>query len=199
MVNKVRTRHAKFPGHFFQPLTILNIIFYYKSNRNLYQIKELSCPVPYTTIPYQTKKSCIAMFVAEVLYKTLHEESGNSALFDFVLNMLQILDMKNEGTANFHLMFLLHYSRFLGIFPAGLLDEGKLAEREDLQIFDNLPADARQAVIKMLQWPVVQPEDIKINNKIRSLILERLLNYYSLHMEGSFKLKSLPVLREVFK
>ncbi|MBN2482111.1 MAG: DNA repair protein RecO [Bacteroidales bacterium] len=199
IVNRIKTKNTKVPGHLFQPLTILNMEVYYKVNRGIQRVKELSCLLTYSTIPYQTGKSCIAIFVAEVLYKTLHEEESNPVLFNFLLNMLQVFDMNTENTANFHLMFMLHYSRFLGFFPAGLLNDHKQADSSDLQIFLTLPDDAMHSVKQMLQWPDVQLEKIRLNNRTRTLILDRLIQFYSMHMEGTFKIKSIPVLKEVFR
>ncbi len=200
IANSVRTKNSKFPIHHFQPLTILDMLFYYKSKHNLHRLKELSSSMPYATIPYQTDKSCIAMFVAEILYRTLHEEESNPGLFNFLINMFQLLDLNNKGIANFHLLFLLHYSKFLGIFPSGLLKEDSFRGKEeaDIKIFCNLPADAQLSLKQLIHWPDVRLEKITINNKTRILILDRLIQYYNMHMDNILKLKSLSVLREVF-
>ncbi|MBN1159430.1 MAG: DNA repair protein RecO [Bacteroidales bacterium] len=199
IVNHVRTKSSKFPRHLLQPLTILDMLVYYHPNRSLHRLKDLSSPVNYTSIPYQTSKSCIAMFMAELLYKTLHEEESNPALFDFLIKMLQVLDLNKEGMANFHLIFLLHYSRFLGFFPAGLLNNRNMVDSSDLQVFFTLPPAAVQSIKQMLQWPEVQPEEIKLNNKTRTMLLDRLIQYYSNHMQEILKMKSLPILKEVLK
>lgn len=199
IANSVRTKNPKFPIHYFQPLTILDTLFYYKSKHNLHRLKELSSPMRYSTIPYQTDKSCIAMFVAEVLYRTLREEESNPMLFGFLINMFQLLDLNHKGIVNFHLLFLLQYSKFLGIFPAGLLEDS-FGGREvtDIKMFHNLPADAMLSIKQMLQWPVVHLEEITINNKTRILILDRLIQFYNMHLDNILKLKSLSILREVF-
>lgn len=198
MVHGVRSKKPKFPSSTYQPLTVLDIIFYYKPNRSLHLLKEMSCPLHYSSIPFNASKSCIAIFIAEVLYKTLHEEESNPGLFHFLLNSFHILDVHEQGTANFHITFLLHYTKFLGIYPEGLLNKSRITGQADLHVFYDLQPNEMDAVIKMLQSPDFQLTGMQLNNQSRSVILERLIQYYNMHLDGILKLKSLAVLKEVF-
>jgi DNA repair protein RecO (recombination protein O) len=164
----------------------------------MFRLKETSCPVSYVSIPFDTSKSCIAMFVAEILYRTLHEEESNAMLFDFCTNAFQVLDWQEAGTANFHLMFMLHFSKYLGIYPAGLLEDLNSELQTDLQVFYDLPEKARIAVVRMLQsdWPALS--SIQLDGETRNQVLDKLILFYRTHLQGMFNMKSLQVLKEIF-
>ena len=198
MVKGIRSKKTRFPVTLFQPLTLLETVIYYKQNREVHRIKEVSCPFHYDTVPFNITKSAIALFLAEILYITLREEESNPSLFAFLFHSFQLLDTKDEGTANFHLLFLLHYSKYLGIFPEDLegIENGLLSA--DLQVFSGMPADAVSAITPLLSNSPGQLEIIKLTNNSRSILLERILRYYAQHLEGMSRLKSVQILKEIF-
>ena len=199
VVSGVRKRKSRIPAHYFQPLNILDIHFYHKANRNMFRLKEVSCPAHYATIPFDINKRCIAMFLAEVMYRTLHEEESNTVLFDFCEHAYQTLDGHYDGTSGFHLMFLLHFSKYLGIYPSGLLEGNTVEMQADLQVFHDLPEKARNAVISMMQTNWSGLAAIHMDGETRNLILDKMVLFYKTHLHGMFHLKSLPVLKEVFR
>jgi DNA repair protein RecO (recombination protein O) len=198
MVNGVRAKKSKFPAILFQPLTLLEADYYYRENRDLQRLKEASCLYPYVTIPFNITKNTIALFLSEVLYLTLREEECNPALFAFLFRSFQLMDTEDACSANFHLWFMLHFSRFLGILPVESNTFMKKISSSEMQTFRGMPADAVSALILLLANPDGLPHDIGLSNQNRSLLLERIVRYYSQHMEGFSNLKSLQVLREVF-
>lgn len=195
MVSGVHSKKSRFPPTYFQPLTLLETEIYYKQNREMQRLKELACPFHYTTIPFAIAKSSIALFLAEVLFITLREEEANPALFSFLFHSFQLLDTKEEGISNFHLLFLLNYSRYLGIFPAEL---EQMHPAGELSVFRNMPGEAWQALADMNGISMATPEKLIIGQHVRTLLLERLVRYFALHMDGMERLKSLQVLKDIF-
>ncbi len=198
MVNGVRSKKAKFPATLFQPLTILETDIYYRENRELQRLKEASCPNLYTTLPFHAMKSAIALFLAEVLYLTLREEEGNPSLFSFLSHAFQLLDTIEKGIANFHIWFMLHYARFLGILTADPELFSGYKASADLQVFYQMPEEAMTALTRLLTSSQGPPDDIKLSNANRNLLLERLIRHYAMHLDGFSRLKSFAVLQEVF-
>ena len=72
---------------------------------------------PFKSVPYHPHKSAIALFIAEFLYRALREEAENAPLFAYLSNSIQWLDECKHDFANFHLVFLIRLSRFLGLYP----------------------------------------------------------------------------------
>lgn len=195
MVSGVYSRKSKFPPTYFQPLTLLDAEIYYKQNREMQRLKELACPFHYSTIPFAIGKSSVALFLAEVLYITLREEEANPALFSFLFHSFQLLDTKEEGVSNFHLLFLMNFLKYLGIFPTEL---APLKHNPELSVFSHLPDEARQALKELAGTSMANAESLAISQKTRNLLLERLVRYFALHMDGMDRLKSLHILQEVF-
>jgi DNA repair protein RecO (recombination protein O) len=199
MVSGVRSKKTRLPVTFFQPLTLLEAEIYYKSNRELHRIKEAACPFHYVSVPFSVIKSTIALFLDEILMLTLREEEANADLFNFLYHSFQLLDSKDEGIANFHLLFLLHYSCFLGIFPAGIASPSDISRLSDLQAFANLPVEAGNAIIQMITTSLSRAEQIVLSRSTRTVILDSLLKFYAEHLEGMGRIRSLPVLKEIFR
>ena len=160
----------------FQPLHLMDIDLHYRSNRQMQRVSNTQLFYPFQTIPFDPVKSCIALFIAEVLHKTLKEEEPNPGLFVFLLHTIQALDLNERGTANFHLVFMVHYSRHLGFYLK----------------YDHL-------LPQFLEMSFDRLDSLHINHHQRNSLTEYLLECYSLHVDNFGKLKSFPVLRNVFQ
>jgi DNA repair protein RecO (recombination protein O) len=198
MVSGIRSKKTHLSLPFFQPLTLLEAEIYYKSNREIHRLKELSCPFHYTSIPFSITKSTISLFLAELLWLTLREEEANEELFNFLFHAFQLLDSKDEGVVNFHLLFLIHYSRYLGIFPADLESATDITRYNDLKIFGNLPEETGRIFMEMLKTSLAQAGNIRLNKPGRAILLDALVKYYEQHLEGMGRIKSVAVLKEIF-
>ena len=187
IVNGVRSKSAKNRIALFQPLTLLNLVVYHRENANIERIKEISCLYPYRTLMTDVKKSTLAMFVNEILNKTVKDESHAGEIFQFLYDSLTTLDSQEDGFENFHLIYLLKLARYLG-FGVYNLNEvlgGRVTDPETEKILGELLTadyDTR----------------LKITNMQRRNLLELLLKFYAEHMEHLGEIKSVQVLREVF-
>jgi DNA repair protein RecO (recombination protein O) len=112
IVNGVRSKSATNKIALYQPLTLLNLVVYHREHANIERIKEISCLHPYRSLTADVRKSTLAIFINELLNKTVKEESHASELFQFICDSLVILDTMEAGYENFHLIFMLKLSRF---------------------------------------------------------------------------------------
>ena len=80
-------------------------------------LKEFSVSYSPSDIYANIKKSCVAMFLGELLYGVLKEESPHEDLFDFIEESIIYFDKETTGYANFHIAFLAGLSSFLGFEP----------------------------------------------------------------------------------
>src|SRR6185369_5739782 len=104
IVNGVRSKSSKNKIALYQPLTLLEMVVYHRENANINRIKEVKCFYPYQTIPVDIKKSALAIFINEVLNKTVKDESHAQDLCTFLMESLQALDQMTEKAENFHLL-----------------------------------------------------------------------------------------------
>lgn len=117
-----RTSRSGVKKQFFQPLTILSIEFDFRPSQKLQRIKEAAVACPFVSIPFDALKLSIAMFVAEFTSYCTRSEQANRPLYLFVENSVRWLDACTNGFANFHIIYMLHLSRFVGFYPN--LDSG---------------------------------------------------------------------------
>ena len=107
------------------------IEIYYKAGREIHRMKDVRISNPFSTIPFDIRKSSQVIFLAEILYKCLKEEEPNPGLFNFIFNSLSFLDLSEHGISNFHVWFLFKLTQFLGIYPSR--DNASVSNFFDLQ------------------------------------------------------------------
>ena len=187
IVNGVRSKSSRNRIALYQPLTLLNLVVYHRENANIERIKEISCLHPYRTLTSDIKKSTLAMFMNELLNKTVKEESHVQDIFGFICDSLIELDVLEAGYENFHLIFMVKLSRYLG-FGAHNVNE----------LIGAMPAD--QEIESLVNQLLVADYDttLRLSNMQRKTALDLLVKFYHQHMENLGELRSLQVLREVF-
>ncbi len=185
MVNGVRSKSGKNKIALYQPLTLLDLVVYYREHANINRIKEIKCLYPYQTVQADVRKSALAMFITEVVNKAIKEESHAEELCSFLIDSLIILDTLDKPE-NFHLVFLIKLSRYLG-FGAHHLDD----------ITGPRITDGRVAVLLGNLIELDYQEPLPMSSEQRKEILELLIKFYADHIENLGEIKSIAVLRVV--
>ena len=188
---------------YFQPLTQLNIVASHNNKGTLNSIKEVQISNPYKTIYRDIVKQSVVLFLSEVLSFAIKEEEKNKALFKYLETSLIWLDL-NDKIANFHLLFLLNLTRFLGFYP-------DLSEKNTLG-FNLLEGNftdtiSQKNVIngnnfyqfkKLLGINFDSIENMSFSKQERQTVLKIIIQYFELHLDGFKKPKSLQILETVF-
>lgn len=189
---------------YFQPLSIVEMDVYAKQKNEIFRIKEIKYDHPLFNISGNIKKSTIALFLAEVLYKTLHESEPNSALFSFLNTSIQFLDNMDEGTSNFHLVFMIQLSKHLGIFPqadfddiTGVVTDKKIDNAE--RYFNAFPTKIKSSIAAIYKGSFQNIKNLQFNHSERLEILNLLIEFYQLHFNTIENIKSIEVFQELFK
>ena len=197
-----KQKKGKLSPAYFQPLTQLEITANYNPNKTLHFIKEATISYSYTTIPLNVLKQTIAVFLSEVLTNALREEETNLKLFTYLETALIWLDTHSKF-ANFHLLFLLNLTKYLGFYPEKEndslyfdLEEGKFSN----QPLSNQYISGENLIYfrTLLGTNFDILHELKFNKKERQIVLENLIQYFQLHLPGFRKPKSLEVLKVVF-
>lgn len=186
---------------YFQPLTILEIEAVHKNKGTLESFREVKLATPFNTISTDIVKSTIILFVSEMLHHSIREEEKNEDLFAFLETALHWLDHHDE-TANFHLILLLEITKFLGFYPdvSGMelpffeMTEGIFTP---LHAISCLSEDGTHLFKRLIGLKFSGSQKV-FSGAERQVLLKILLDYYSFHLDGFRKPKSVEVLREVF-
>lgn len=186
---------------YFQPLTLLEIDAVHKNKGTLENFKDVKIATPFHSIHSDVVKSTIVMFISEMLHHSIHEEEKNESLFSFLETALDWLDNHNE-TANFHLILLLEITKYLGFYPDVSNIEQPFFEMTE-GVFSPFHAisslsEQETGLFRKLIALRFDHSQKAFHVVERQQLLKILIDYYSFHLDGFKKPKSLEVLKEVF-
>ena len=199
----LKTKKGGIKVAYFQPLTQLKMVVNHNTKGNLNSIKEVQVSYPYTTIYKNIIKQSIVLFLSETLSNCIQEEEENIALFTYLETALIWLDT-NNSIANFHLLFLLNLTRFLGFYP----DISEIDKKGFSLLEGNFTNSIYQKNVvygnvffqfkKLLGIDFDSIEEVSFRKQERQSILQMIFQYFQLHLEGFKNPKSLQILEAVF-
>lgn len=170
----------------FLPLSIIDGEVSTSTKTDLWRIRNISPACPLNGIRSSAHKNSIAMFVSEVLYRTVREASADESLYDWCRRSILLLDGLDGDFSNFHLRFLLELAVALGFSP-GSEDIVPFAEGHEQEIRTMLASDFPEAMLQPL------------NGKARGEIAEALVKYIGYHADIRLSVRSLEVLKELYR
>ncbi|WP_316797488.1 DNA repair protein RecO [Pedobacter agri] len=202
LINGVKKPKAKIKMNMLQSLHLLDMVVYHKANTNIQRVSEIRQTPVFKSIPYDMIKTSIIIFLNEVLYKSIRQQSADDSLFDYIFNSVAWFDETEELNPNFHLSFLLKLTRFLGFSPNDKrrtdqvyfdLQEGEFVSR--LPIHANyLQLEDAQGFVSLFNTPLERIYEIKMSNVQRRFLLDKILVFYTLHTASFGEVQSHKIL-----
>lgn len=188
---------------FFQPLTILEVDVSANVKQSLARVNDARIGVVYSSLPFDGAKLSLAFFVAEFLCYSTRDLHCDHVLYDFVERSLVWLDTADKGISNFHLMFMMRMSRFLGFYPD--MESFSVGSFFDLRegCFTSYapchhdflhPEDAERIVMLMRMTPG-NCHLFRMTREERNRVTDVCLLFYRLHIPAFGVMKTLDVLR----
>lgn len=190
----------------FQPLTLLEVMIEQRPSTRLMPLKEARALRPFVSIPFSPSKLSIAMFTAEFLCSATRGDMVDRAMYSYIENSLLWLDECIGRFANFHLVFAMRLTRFLGFYPNTEhysegdwfdLRSGCFVSQAPPHPDSLVPMEARLIGL-MLRMNFPTMHLYRMTRQERNRLLEIILLYYRIHVPGFRELKSVDVLRELF-
>ncbi len=207
LVRIPKTQRAGVKSKLFQPLTLLDIEWDHQPKRALQRLRNCRCDRPYATLPYEPAKAAVGLFLSEFLYYALRQERNGEPLHDYIARSLQWLDLQRAAYANFHLVFVIRLSHFLGLWPnvgrravpGQCFDMLASCYSATLPEHDGVLTGAEAALVpSLLRMNYETMHRFRFGRGERQRVLDVVNTYYRLHVPGFPWLKSLAVLKEVF-
>ena len=206
MVRISRSKRAAVRHSLFQPLALLEMEWDERPRANFQRPKAVQVAVPFCSLPFDAAKSCIALFLAEVLHHSVRNEPDARLLYNYIARSVEWLDTCTQGYANFHLVFLLHLAHFLGFMPN--VEEAAPGDYFDLRAAcfvpqqpphpDFLTPTDAALVPKLMRMRYDSMRFFRFTGAERSRLLEYINIYYRLHVPNFPELNSLAVMKEGF-
>lgn len=174
------------PMAYFQPLSILDTEITENPRSELWRLRNIMPLYPLDSIRTNLTKNTVALFMGEVLFRTLRDGDGGQELFDWACRSVLMLDSMESDYSNYHLRFLLELAGVMGFRPSqdGLAPFAGPYLKETMALLDS------DFAASML---------LEFNGKARSGIASALLKYISYHIEAPVTIQSLNILSEVFR
>lgn len=192
----------------FSHLHRLNIIdvVAYDNNSSMPTIKEIVPSSNLVRIRTDIFKSTIAIFMSELLLRSVREREGNPLLYSFLESSVNMLENMPGRSSNFHIYFMVHLCKLMGFMPTdnftcnGMLFNPATASFETPALASTGLFSEKESLMlhNLMNTPAIELESIESNGALRMSFAKKMIEYISLHLGTSFEIKSLDILHEVF-
>lgn len=174
------------PMALFLPMSILDAEVIENPKSDLWRVRNVSSLHSLNSIRTNLYKNTMALFMSEVLYRTVKDGDGYDGLFEWAVKSVLTLESLENDFSNYHLRFLLELASALGFQPS----------QEDLAPF---AGEHLKDINSLLTLSLADSMLLPLNGKSRNGIADALLHYLSHHTESNINVQSLAVLSEVFR
>jgi DNA repair protein RecO (recombination protein O) len=208
MIKGFRSSKGRMRASFFMPLTLLTLDISGRQSASAFHLmKDASCHEPLHRIHTDFGRQAIALFIAEVLYKTIPDEAAHPELFGFVEDLLRYLNESETVPALLPHYFLVRYSQHLGLYPnangetkSTYFDMRDGIFHDDSNLHSDFMTEEESHALKLvLETPLEALQETKMNSALRNKLLLGLLHYYKIHLLNLREIKSHAVLAEVLR
>ena len=169
----------------FLPLNILEAEVTENPKANLWYARNFVSVNPLNGIRSNIHKNTMTLFMSEVLYRVVKDQTNEDGLADWLKGQILTLDALQSDFANFHLLFLLNLCAALGFDP----DPAGMAPFADKHIVP---------IQELLKSPFAEALLLPLSGVDRNAIAESILKYIEYHTESAVNIRSLAVLREIY-
>ncbi len=206
MVSKAKGKNTKAPKSLFSPLALLDLEVEHQASRDIQRVREARSELFLYDISGSLSKTSMAFFMSEFLSRVLRDTNDSQLLFSFLEQSVQILEITDKSIANYHLVFMLKLSHFLGFYP-------NLEEYRENSLFDMINGEFvtyqplhkhflnrtdSKALSLLARISFENMHRFVFSRQDRINIINKILEYYRLHLYDFPALKSLDVLHELF-
>ena len=184
------------------PLGRLEVIIGERLDREIQVIRELRVEIPFSRIHADPVRAALALFVQEVLYRALRSHGADHPLTGFLYEALAVLDGSDE-LGHFPILFLLGLADKLGFGPEPQWHEGDRFDPVEGQFVGGavphghtLDEFHSAALASMLGVPIHGGHTCRLSRQTRRAMLDHLLLYFRIHLDGMGELRSPAMLHQ---
>ena len=207
IISGVRSAKPRVHSSLLQPLTMLDMVAYWRAERTLFRTKELRAAYTFERIPFELARGAVALFVADVLLRALRESEAPPDLFPFVEQFVVFLDVTAEPLANLPTYFLLQLSSYLGVQPETPLFGGPYYFDQTQGYFVPEPPDhlrytdpdASELLVRLAAAPLEEAYEVPSTRAARQGAIMGLLDYLRGHFDRFNNVSSHRVLTDIFR
>ncbi len=205
LINGAKSKKSALRSALLLPLSIIEIETDFNPKKDIQRIKESRVVFPFVSVPFDPSKNALVLFIAELLYRTIKETQTDKALFKFLVDSIMLLDEASYSVGNFHLVFMVRLSSYLGFEPhrEGYSDgfffdlqNGTFIKHQGFS--ECLDIQDSQLFGVLLQLMEQNIDEVQFSKNEKSRLLSALLSYYKSHISNFAKIKSLEIMQQLF-
>ena len=207
MVRGANRKKSATRSALLQPLSIVEIDVSHNPKKDIQSIKDIRIAIPFYHIPYDPVKNGLALFMTELLQKTLKHSENDKELYNFIENSVCQLDKCEEGIGNFHLVFMAGLARRLGFAPDMLNGNGYkffdmmngIFERSQPLHAHFLEGKQAETFKSIMELDYDCLNSLPMNRIQRAGVLTNFVEYYKLHLTDFQLLHSIEVMHKLWE
>lgn len=169
------------------PLSILETELRPGADYSIAQLKDYSAKYPLHSLRSNVIKNTIAIYMSELLYRTLRDSEGDPALYDFIEKAILTLNSLEGSTPNFHIWFTIKYISMLGFMP----------DSSSLFAFDIFTSQERELLTRFLTSGIEELLLLPLKRETRNEFIGTLVKFLEQSLGQRIEIKSLNVLHQV--
>lgn len=197
------TKKGNLKPAYFQVFNLLDLVATHKNQGTLGRLKDARVDFPLHSLHTNIYKSSIIMFLSEICVRICNFDYTDEPLYNFMEKSIVFFE-KNDFSPNFHLKFLIEFTRYIGIYPHILeenklffdIEEGKM--RNEKYSDKSIDGEMLYYFKQLLTTDFEKLIELKMSRKIRHSLLSKILDYYEWHNPGFKKNQSLEIFNMIF-
>ncbi len=207
IIKSCRSKRSPIKANMFFPLNIVEIDLNYKHNRNMQHLKCANSVYILNEISTNIYKVCLTQFMAEIVQKSVKEETPNTEVYDFLEKTVLALEKTSNPIGNFHIVFMIGLAKIIGfaicnnyckVTPYFNIREGMFLPLLTTKA-ESLDCDESAYLSQIIDYNPENFSELKLPYKTRLVILEYLVKYYKYHILNNQEIYSMQVLNSVFE
>lgn len=203
-----RSTRSRKKHSYFQPLSIVEVVFQASPNRSLQKVSESRLANHLQEVQIQPIKLSLGLAMVEIFGQVVKEEEANPALYRFLKATILRLDEAENRLIQIFLFYLVHLTGFLGFLPndesegaaqvqfAPLTGTIKAARTSQDRVAYLLRTFLTSELIPLPDQRSCQA--IVFSNEEKREFIKTLFVYYDHHIEGFTYPQTMKVFAEVF-
>lgn len=204
-VKGYRSTKGKKRHSYFQPMSVVDLVFYFKEGRDLQTVTESSNQVFFRDLQTDPVRITLGLLAVEVFHRAVKEQEKDEPLFHFLRQTLIQLDRREDKLIHILVHYFLHLTGFLGFLPRDEVTKanGPVVFEMNQGVFADgiLESSGSEAEVKLREFLFSDMEsctEIQFSKAAKKEMIRMLIHYYKLHVEGFREPESLRVFEEVF-
>lgn len=203
MLRGYRSARGARSHSYFQPMSIIELVFQKKENRDLQSVRETRHAHMLHGIQTDPVKLSLGLAMLEIVKDTVREEAEpNPALYLFIRQGIIEIDAHNQQLVQRFIFFLLHLTTHLGFGPSDR-SNNSLQVHFDVQagtfVSDTHQRESISPLLRQFLYADWQTcTEIRFDQKQKRDLITTLLGYFQTHIDGFHYPQTLRVFGELF-